>query len=672
MENIYLDTCDKNQLILKKYFSKTINFDELYNLYIKKLSFDAASSLEIDLLENELNNILNNPNKDTTIIENAKFFYNQLVNKILNSNNYNNNLILSSNIFHKFKNLYDKETYEKIGKLILSHKENIKLLSEKYLNGEILSEQEYKILFSDNFEDYLTDFQEKIFRKLITSDKNTNFNFYEIKFICDYINFVQSSELNYDRCKIYFGEYIPYFNAKTGEITKSNWKSISNGGCSTNYGIMLNTMHIFYSKIININSIASIIASISHESLHMKQKNDFLKGKITLEFMAEVAQRFLYNGYQSYDLYKVNYDFHETEFQANYQSYITLIELQEKYNINFDISRYKKLLNELIINHSYSMIIPTPDNPNSKVHMLEEYTVKKMEEVFRNNPHLLNIKLFNVYNWFYNKDGSLKTLDEITKKLFSISAPKERKEEITQMFIPFLSYALNNENNISVTPDIIRIIKLLKQYEEQQIETMSKGKETFQYNINHHLKFIDKRFENADEFLIAMRNKKLQKYDLLLSKISTNEVSQNQNNQQQINKEDLIKQFKEKIGLFNWQIEKRKINMENEKRRKNGKKNYPSSDLIFNITNLNSSDDIIELSNYIMNWEDIEEIYKELHNYNMMSEIEKNIFDELLHEKFQFITSELKRINEELKERIENEKADKVEQYNEEYRHRRL
>ena len=183
MENIYLDTCDKNQLILKKYFSKTINFDELYNLYIKKLSFDAASSLEIDLLENELNNILNNPNKDTTIIENAKFFYNQLVNKILNSNNYNNNLILSSNIFHKFKNLYDKETYEKIGKLILNHKENIKLLSEKYLNGEILSEQEYKILFSDNFEDYLTDFQEKIFRKLITSDKNTNFNFYEIKFI---------------------------------------------------------------------------------------------------------------------------------------------------------------------------------------------------------------------------------------------------------------------------------------------------------------------------------------------------------------------------------------------------------------------------------------------------------------------------------------------------------
>ena len=92
----------------------------------------------------------------------------------------------------------------------------------------------------------------------------------------------------------------------------------------------------------------------------------------------------------------------------------------------------------------------------------------------------------------------------------------------------------------------------------------------------------------------------------------------------------------------------------------------------FNITNLKASDDIIELSNYIMNWEDIEEIYKELHNYNMMSEIEKNIFDELLHEKFQFITSELKRINEELKERRENEKADKVEQYNEEYRHRRL
>ena len=471
--NYYLVNLDKNKNFLKKYFSSTDKFGELCNLYIKKITFDAKSSLSIDLLQSEILHYFTYEDKNKDIVDNIIKFYKVLINRVKKSNIIESNLIFSDNynFFRDFRNYLSSVDREEINEIIYNKSNNFELedLFKKYTSGMKLSDYEYKKLFSEKIYDLKIVFD--LFRYVVNLD---NFRFCELDFVFNFINKIQSADLEYEEPKIYYTNEPIYFDSNTATIINGRWNDppgTITQGIATNIGFQFNL-----NDLKNHRTLVERMFVILHESKHMNQRYAASKDVETPESLIDTITDLFYS------TYKINYKFDVSEFQADSVAYDSLIELDETIN-RFGKKFYSEKLQsdhkKLLLTDAYRCFLL------DKPYLFDNIVSGRIEYILKKNKSKKN----RVLNKFYDEKGSLRKFDDMAQICYKT---KKYKNGIYRYCFPFLTSALFNSFNgkeveININKDNLDVINSLKEYEESQLKIMEDNKELFEKYVNFEL-----------------------------------------------------------------------------------------------------------------------------------------------------------------------------------------
>ena len=513
--------------ILLKYFSNRDNWRKLDNLYNNRLS--SRSSLiqfELDLLENEIQILLSKEKfteEENNIINNIRSYYssNLIVNQLLivSSPIYNDPKCLNMLFNDNNKNfIHEKKKY---------YIERIDNYIKRYINEDKLSDKELQLMFSYLSSDYI-DIKDRnirikiddIIKMMFKKDKVNHYD--EVKFLLDYVHRKQCNDFGYERCKFYLDFTIPTIDDK-GDVKTTDFPSpLTNAGVRTGGIIVVNTRHMDREKLNNVEmyglNLFSYIQSVSHESWHHKQLDDFLNERYTIENLAEIIHCLLYS---NMEFYRTNYFFVPIEYQANDRGYQEEMIYAKRLKYDKNVSYANDRMKNLFIEQSYGMAIPNIKDEKSLPMILDNFIVNELADKCKKNPKY--VKRYKILQLFFKNDGTLMNLEELIDSFYNIEVLEKDGNfdyecNYEKIFMPFLVNSLNNynlestkENNV-LNSRIQRILKIVIKNEVNQLLLMIQGYDQFSIFEKNHLILLNKNFVGTQNKLIIERLERIRNF----------------------------------------------------------------------------------------------------------------------------------------------------------------
>ena len=380
-----------------------------------------------------------------------------------------------------------------------------------YLSSEYIDKNEYKLK------------KEQIIKKILKKDKKSNY--YESKFLFNYIHQKQSYDNDYEACKLYLDYKIPDIDSN-GNITYLNFPAIrTNHGVFVEGIIVMNSFvfHFNYNNDINVygKNLLRHVSIISHESWHQKQSDDHINQRYTVENLAKIIHELLFS---NYNFYRTNYDFAPNEFQAKTQQNKETISIISKFIDDQSFAQQetediKNKINEINVINSYAMVIPNINSNNEKPQLLEDYIAVEIEKKLKQNPSILHE--YKLLQLFYNPNGNLKSFEELVNDYYNIIIAQRDFDydcDHDNLFYPFFTHLLKKYNldkhqeNTPFNARVQVILKRLLSIESNKLLNMITGYDYFRTFERNHLCLLNKNFENSQNRLIIERLNRFKRY----------------------------------------------------------------------------------------------------------------------------------------------------------------
>ena len=344
---------------------------------------------------------------------------------------------------------------------------------KKFINKSMNGKEEEKFLYdllylNDNKK--VNDIVEKVFIDLLKNKKK--FTSARIDFLINYIVYKKYSEIKYDG------------NGKTKEgyesliyptlIINKDVTTTDLGNYKTNNGIptIYITYHNFLEKIMlsdNIDNqvLYKIIQTIYHEMIHYKQEYELTNG-ILSNSSYNMLKRYVSDcifSDKDFDEYHINYNFKESEIEAEIISCIDIIKLIKKYFPDeMDLIKYFETKKNNILEEES---IAFQETQNDGYYLRDEYDIKSLITIIRNNKSVL--KNYPQLNIFFESNGNLKSEEELLKGFKECT---DEQKEIYYEFFTYL-YGLGDYRDVTNTlpTDLMEIkYEVIKELLKQEVD----------------------------------------------------------------------------------------------------------------------------------------------------------------------------------------------------------
>lgn len=553
-------------LVLGKNISECYDTKYLFSLYTEYNdnlyrygSFnDGKTKLKIDILENYIIYLFQKKNRtleENDILKKASSFYNEMgkgrKSFLLNSIIFNNIRYLGRSFF---------KDYDVIMSRLGSVSKELRQYYDMYMNNSLKSDVEITRLMefltgkigNDKFKNSL----ENVFRKLLNSEQDISIS--EKNFLVQYINYNKCNKLGLPLAKV----YITKKDLFDGHDISNDYKGVSHG----NTGIIgLNEYEFekdfnIISKNFNISRGLLCLTTVNHELEHYKQSSMVNSGILNQSSFAMIKNSIFRNylSTKDFDEFVSNYRYRETEMEANVNGWKDTAKLMESYAKDTkgkEIEQCYYLSGKKYMEKANSWQLKKLGDKKKKT-TIENYNIKNLIEIVKNNPNLLNN--FPQLNEFFDKSGNIHKPFAFFEKYTDLELKKLKtsdnnlKEEINgkqSCYEEFIDYLFINKSfddldfsNYGNYEAMLTFFSLLGQMFYKECEQIKNMCSTFDKdNIVDFVVILDKRKSRLDKYFEYINN-----------------------NQELIGRLNLYNQehLSERHRLFNWYLDLEKLHDE--------------------------------------------------------------------------------------------------------------
>ena len=505
--NFGLKIRDDNNTLLKKYFSDRSHFKEIDELYKERRYVkDIEKEFILDMLENEivlLMHISSLNDEEKNILNNIKVYYGEKEHSGILLFNY-----ISSPIFN------DRETFKKIfgflEKSVINNKKKrnkkiIRDIIERYLleDSTGLKTSKYVMFeylsssYVDNEDIFLI---EKVVRKILSKE---DLDYYEVRFLLRYFNNKEGDKYNYQPCKLYMSNIVPFVESNGSLSFKSFFANKDIGGHA--YGIVVINTDYINSKDdkVSIKKLPLLIEAVIHEGWHYKQLYDFYHSNITEEALAYFFDIAVYD---ERDRYKVDYPFLPLEYQANIHACEEMKTIYKEYFNKDEDKKYNYSKKKVKTVMSYGCSAFSKD----EIPLIDKYLVRRLIKRVKNNPIIVASPFIKM---FFHDDGSIKSFKELVESCSN--------SKYFNMFYPFFTYMIERDKNIDLDDiNTIKIISMMAKNEALVINEMLKG---YKYFSLFNERNLDESFNLNQNDIILERYRRFNTYISYIKNIEIKE-----------------------------------------------------------------------------------------------------------------------------------------------------
>lgn len=437
MDNILSKNKNNISPTVEYYFYHPLELLSLYKLKTNMVngesSYDGNLLLKIDVIENEaLKLIYRDFNSLSSVekkmVENIKKFYLDFYNKQLANDFKMVATYVSCKIFnqpHRSK-IFNQNMRVN---MVSYNNQLIKYINDVYDNfcsGKRVDETALNIMF-------------EYFSGKITVDMNKNYvgrcdylvkcllnrNDYPISgknFLLQYFSYKKCMKEKKPLAKVYVSS-----KKYAGGMLKSGTLGVSYGFIGV---IFINEafakLKSTDKKYYGIDNDFNLIATLFHELQHFSQSLDAENGKVSVSAMKMIKSNIFrkYLSSSQFDEYTKNYDYRESEVEADYQGYKDAF----MYLNGFVPRRLKELskTRQRSVNMRNKSTFSVQFYENGLKTYIENYNVNVLRNIIYKNPRLLNE--FPQLRLFFNPDGSYKGFEKLVSEYTDAQLRGESEE----------------------------------------------------------------------------------------------------------------------------------------------------------------------------------------------------------------------------------------------------
>ncbi len=409
---------DKNSHRLNYSFEYYLmHHNELMALYNNKMrsiegitAYDGNNSLYIDIIENEVIRLLSRDERSLSVVEkrllkSARDFYTKYYNNIAGDFKLVSTYVSSKIFIKPYRDkLFDKTMCSSI---VNYNNVLIKFVNQTYNNfctGKSVDETALNIMFeyysgkiSTNMEQKYIDRCDFLVKYLLNSQNN-----YPVSgknFLLQYFNYKKCMDEKKPLAKVYLSS-----KELGGDKLNPNTLGVSYGFTGI---IFINEsyakLHPRQKRYHDIDNDFNLISTLFHELQHFTQSLEAESGRVSLTAM-KMVKNHLFRTYLStsqFNEYTENYDYRETEVEADMQGYLDAF----KYARSFVPKRIKELTktrarsDRMRSKSAFSFQF----YENGLKTYIENYNVKMLNDIVKKRPYLINE--FPQLKLFYNSNG---------------------------------------------------------------------------------------------------------------------------------------------------------------------------------------------------------------------------------------------------------------------------
>jgi len=328
----------------------------------------------------------------------------------------------------------------------------------------------------------------------IENDKE--YSIFEKQFLASYLAYKKCKEKGMPLIK-------PYITSVDIEGKKPSW-----GGLHTGYpseSIIQISQRVARDKKFIDSHDHGFAHVVLHEYEHWSQCYNAKNNKLSPSSYIYAKMRILRVGLtdEHFDEYKSNYSYKECERFANIEAFKETGRLVGEYfrrtalehNLYVNASELRRQLDRGV----------QVDNRRN-MYYIGDYNIEKMSEIIKGNPSLLDT--YPIFRNFYNKDGSIKSFQDLISVYTQYSIAKDYDSIDT--FEEILEYKISHGELRSISfnemnaEDILSLLIILQDYLDRQIRACKNMLDT--YNDPHIV-----RREGEDEQKFLQRKEKTEK-----------------------------------------------------------------------------------------------------------------------------------------------------------------
>lgn len=405
------------------YFFHPEKLLELYRLKTNSIhgdsSYDGPVLLKIDVIENEVIKLISKDERNLSVVEkrlidNVRRFYLNFYNKSL-PNNYK--MVASYASCKVFNQPYRNKLFNKdICVNITSYNNQlIKFVNDtynKFCKGQKVDETALNIMFEYYSGKITVDMSDKykarcdfLVKKLL--NWNGNYPTSGKNFLLQYFSYKKCMDEHKPLAKVYLSS-----KAYDGSMLSSSTLGVSYGFTGV---VFINDnfakLHPAGKAYHGIDNDFNLIAVLFHELQHFSQSLDADRGVVSASAMKMIKSNLFRNYLSSkeFNEYQQNYDYRETEVEADYQGYkdafMYLNSLVPK-RVR-ELAKARERSNKMKNKSAFSFQF----YENGLKTYIENYNVKMLCKIISKNPRLLND--YPQLKLFFNGDGSYKGFERL-------------------------------------------------------------------------------------------------------------------------------------------------------------------------------------------------------------------------------------------------------------------